>query len=169
MTWERRTFHECAAELKQTSDTFRRAYLSPESTRGRAIDLRRSSIDGVELLRILALAVRSEQDAGLLPKSSSVVGAMMSPITTEEIQMLLHAYRPPLSAMYGFFPLPLRDALNKVAHTNVRKAKFAVDSSNHDLLLSGENNRVPWFAILSVPALCQAISALPDASISDGS
>jgi hypothetical protein len=165
LTWERRTFHECVAELKQTSDIFRLAYLSPDSTRGRAIELKRSSIEGVELLRILALAVRSEQDAGLLPKSSSIVGAMMSPITKEEIQTLLLAYQPPISALSGFSPLPLREALNKIAHTNVRSTNFAVDRSNHDLLLSGKYKGVPWLAILSVPAICEAISTFPDASI----
>jgi hypothetical protein len=162
MTWERKTFHECAAELEGVSETFRQVFLSPPSTHGRAIELKRSSILGVELLRMLALAVRSEQDSGLVPYESLSVGVIKTPITSSEVIAFKQSYRPPYGHRSGFLGLSLREGLNKIAHTDVNKTAFAVDVRNHDLLLSGEKGGKMWMAILSVPALCRSVRSLPD-------
>ncbi len=166
--WTRRTLHDCADELEQVSRNFRKAYLdqNPSSQRERDLKLRTTSNDGVELLRILALAVRSDQDSGLLPTSTNVIGTLKSPTSDVEIEHLLNVYRPPYATLPDTVPLQLREGLNKVAHVNGAKTGFFADATVHDLLLSGENRGVPWFAVLSIPDLCAAIKIMPDQTVS---
>jgi hypothetical protein len=60
--WQRRTFHECAEELKAQSDFFRSAYVNRLnfSASERQQRMVSASERGVEVLRILALSIRAD-------------------------------------------------------------------------------------------------------------
>ncbi len=66
--WRRRTFHECASELEIVSQYFRNAYLRKSKLDQQSRDelLRETSERGIEILRILALSIRSEDDYGAI-------------------------------------------------------------------------------------------------------
>jgi hypothetical protein len=78
--WQRRTFHECASELSAISEDFRAAHTNrfgcDRSKRDRI--MLDTSKRGVEVLRILALSIRSDQDFGLTHNDSTPVGALKS-------------------------------------------------------------------------------------------
>ena len=154
--WLRRTLKECADELEQLSNRFIRVYLNKNrslSQEERDDELRSISINGVEVLRILALAIRSDQDSGLLNRTNDTVGAIKNHLSQEEIDSFSRQYRPPYNELTGFSSLKLRDALNKIAHTNGRVTRTAVDDNNHDLILSEKYQNINWLAIISIPAL----------------
>ncbi len=118
--WLRRTFHECAEELKAQSDFFRGAYVnrlnfSPDERERRMVS---ASERGVEMLRILALSIRADQDAGLTDSNPAAVGALRVGATDDEITRTLTEYRPPYTQQRGFNQLTLRQALNKIAHAD---------------------------------------------------
>lgn len=165
--WLRRTLRECVGELEQLSNRFVRAYLNNErlSQAERDQELRSTSINGVEILRILALAIRSDQDAGLLNRTDDVIGAIKNNLSQEDIDNFPRSYRPPYDQLTGFSSLNLRDGLNKIAHTNGRVSRTAVDDNNHDLILSENYRNQRWLAIISIPALCRAIRSLPDRTV----
>ena len=165
--WQRRTFHDCTAELRGISDHFRVAYLNQFSwneERRQAVMIEESH-KGVEILRTLALAVRSEQDYGLTTDAGISVGVLNSNATTTEASAMIRDYQPPSNQLQGFGPLSLREGLNKVAHVDPTRNGFFVDANEHDLILSGTNRSKTWIAILSLPKLCDAVEALPDVSI----
>jgi hypothetical protein len=126
-----------------------------------------SSIEAVQLLRALALAVRSEQDfAAIPPAVAVVVGALKSTgggaADVEEAKRR-RGYEA-LLGLAGFQPLMLREALNKIAHADPRAADYYVGPRDnaHDLLLTGSRGGHQWFAAVSVLQLIRAIHTLPD-------
>lgn len=167
--WQRDTYHDCASELEQASDRFREAIVcrqavdSQENTR----ELVSSSKDGADLLKILALSVRPEQDFGLLPHSNRQVGTLVSNANSNEIQSALTGSTTPPVVVPRAEPLGLREALNKIAHMDPRpgKSSFAADHLRHEVVLTGEKGGRNWIAILDIPRLCEAIKALPDRPI----
>ena len=167
--WQRSTYHDCASELEQASDRFREAIVrrqagdSEENTR----ELTRSSKDGADLLKILALSVRPEQDFGLLPHANWQVGTLVSNADSSEIQSVLTGSTIPPVIVPRATPLDLREALNKIAHMDPRpgKSSFAADRLRHEMVLTGEKSGRHWIAILDILALCEAIKTLPDRSI----
>src|SRR5437870_4976369 len=79
--WKRATWHECADELADVCQRFRRAYWGRRSKSwprhpADEAEMKECSTEGVKLLRALAIAVRSEQDFDLAPNSMNVVGAL---------------------------------------------------------------------------------------------
>jgi hypothetical protein len=168
--WQRRTFHDCAVEMRQTSDAFRAAYLNTSGWSQTRRDelLRSSSRRGVEVLRTLALAVRSEQDYGLTTDLSLPVGALRAEASPDEVLATIRDYRPPYDCLARFRPLGLREALNKIAHADPARAGFFADEDHHDLVLSGSNRGQHWVAVVSVLKLCDAIESIPDLSLPRG-
>jgi hypothetical protein len=165
--WKRRTFHECAEELEILSRDFRDAYTNKSriDQQSREKILQESSERGVEILRALALSVRSEQDFGGIPSIRTTVGALNRSTNTREVSATLNNYRPPYSEKAGFEPLLLREALNKIAHADPNKAGFFADEVVHELILSGNQRANTWIAIVSISELCRAIKSLPDQSV----
>ena len=75
--WKRKTFHECANELASISERFRLAHTNtlPKHLAGSKNDiLMECSVKGVDLLKVLALSIRAEQDYGILQTPQLVVG-----------------------------------------------------------------------------------------------
>lgn len=167
--WQRRSFHECADELLQISEAFRAEWKShyryDTSLAQRNPILRDASTRGVEVLRILALAVRADQDFGLIPQVSARVGAINEDATYKDASRVIASYSPPYSSLSGFGVLGLRQALNKIAHANPGRAGFFANAQHHDLILSGKNGAKEWVAVLSIIDLCKAIKSLPDHQI----
>jgi hypothetical protein len=120
---------------------------------------------GVEILRILALAVRGDQDFGKTAADLTPVGAVKSDIGAAEVRALVDAYRPPYGALDGFGPLALRGALNKIAHAHPAGSGFFADEETHDLILTGQQHNRPWVAVISLIDLCNVIESLPDANV----
>lgn len=166
--WQRRTYHECASELRAISEDFRSAHTNrfgwDSAQRDRI--LRDTSTRGVEILRILALAVRSDQDFGVTAANGTSVGAIKNNVTDAEARASVLAYRPPYGALDGYGPLALREALNKVAHANPDGSGFFADDATHDLILTGRRHDSHWVAVLSLIDLCDVIDSLPDANVS---
>jgi len=162
--WQRRTFHECAEELGQISNDFRGAYTNRfgigEQRRNQI--LQDTSRKGVEILRILALSIRSEQDSGCIPSVQETVGAFKTSVSDTDIFMAINHYRPPYSDQKDFRPLSLRSALNKIAHANPSKSGFFADNDVHDIILCGNYQDDRWIAIISLIDLCRVIEAIPD-------
>lgn len=165
--WQRQTYHECASELRLISEDFRCAYTNRfgwDRSRRDQI-LRDTSTRGVEILRILALAVRSDQDFGKTTADPTPVGAVKSDIPAADVSALVTSYRPPYRALDGFGPLHLRGALNKIAHANPVGGGFFADEDAHELILTGQQHGRPWAAVISLIDLCSAIESLPDAGV----
>ncbi|MCM1983637.1 hypothetical protein [Lyngbya confervoides] len=165
--WKRKTFHECAEELEILSRDFRDAYTNKSriDQQSREEILQESSEKGIEILRVLALSIRSEQDFGSIPSIHTTVGALNRSTNTSEVFATLNNYRPPYSEKDGFEPLLLREALNKIAHVDPYKAGFFADEIVHELILSGNHRANTWIAIVSIADLCRAIKSLPDQSV----
>lgn len=165
--WKRRTFHECATELEQVSYEFRIAHMgngyTSEAYRQR--DLGKASIAGMEILRILVLAIRSEQDYGTVPLESGSVGALIANLSEEKCSNIVENYAAPYTNLDASDHLGLRDALNKIAHADGRKGGYFADQAEHDLLLCGTLKNKTWLAVISIPALCHEIKKLPDVPI----
>lgn len=165
--WQRRTFHECAEELSVISEDFRAAYTNKfgweRSRRDRV--LADTSKRGVEVLRILALSIRSDQDFGLTINDPTPVGALKPDATQAEVLSVIRDYRPPYSQLSQYNPLTLRQALNKIAHADPTRSGFFADNDTHDLILSGVNQGSIWIAVISLIDLCRVIKSLPDASL----
>jgi hypothetical protein len=172
--WERATWHECADELDSVCQCFRHAYWGKHS-RGwprhpaDIAEMEDTSRKGVQLLRSLALAVRSEQDFNLAPHCASVVGIIknenVNPRDTYDAKQ--HGGFSGMLKIDGYAPLNLRQALNKIAHADPQTADYYVQTMDmtHDLLLFGENHGKKWFAVISILELIKAIRALPDATM----
>lgn len=114
---------------------------------------------------MLALSIRSEQDFGTIPSIHITVGALNRSTNTSEVSAILNNYRLPYSEKAGFEPLPLREALNKIAHADPYKAGFFADEVVHELILSGNHGANTWIAIVSISDLCHAVKSLPDQNV----
>jgi hypothetical protein len=165
--WKRRTFHECAEELEVLSQDFRDAYVNKSKLDQQIREqiLQETSERGIEILRVLALSIQSEQDFGGIPSIRTTVGVLKRSATTSEVLSTLNSYRPPYSGRTGFEPLLLREALNKIAPADPYRAGFFADNTVHDLILSGNQGSNTWIAIVSLPDLCRAIKSLPDQNV----
>ncbi|MBI5512531.1 MAG: hypothetical protein HY909_02115 [Deltaproteobacteria bacterium] len=130
-----------------------------------------TSTQGVQLLRAIALAVRSEQDYNLLSIDALVVGAQKRTGATPSDANDAKRQRgyAGVRELQGFVPLPLREALNKIAHSEPTTADFYVgpDDSGHDLLLYGTLGENRWFAVVSILRLVEVVRSLPDSAIED--
>jgi hypothetical protein len=170
--WTRATWHECADELDEQSQRFRDAYRGrPEDT----ATMEEASRRGLQILRALALAERSEQDFGIAPWRGRVVGAF-KPRNAEPVDGMLvkrsleSGFRAAL-VLGGWEPLHLREALNAVVHADPRLSDFCVGPAIrgpdrvHELLLFGERGTDHWFAAVSLPELSRAVRELPDAPV----
>lgn len=162
--WQRRTFHQCASELQAISGDFRAAHTNrwqwDQARRDQV--MRDASTRGVEVLRILALSIRSDQDYGLTPNRPDSVGAFRDAVTDSDTVAFIQSYRPPHSGLAGFVSLRLRQALNKIAHANPLRGGFFADDQTHDLILTGEERGRSWIAVVSLIDLCTVIQAMPD-------
>lgn len=169
--WQRRTFHECAEELEMASKSFRIAYTNSFGVdeQKRVEILGDSSKKGVEILRVLALSIRPEQDYDEEFKKSTqdiTVGALKRCASSKDVSDTINSYRPPYSNKPDFEQLGLREALNKIAHADPSQAGCFADDVFHDLILSGKDKKEKiWIAIISIVDLCQAVKSLPDQNI----
>ena len=118
---------------------------------------------GVEVLRILALSIRGDQDYGLTNNDLTPIGALKSNATQAEVIAAIADYHPPYGLLSGFTPLGLRQALNKIAHANPTRSGFFANNETHDIILSGADRGDTWIAVISVIDLCRVIKLLPDA------
>lgn len=163
VVWKRRTFHECAIELSSVSREFREAYLDLSlDSKERELIMGRSSTRGNEILKVLALAIRNDQDAGLTNFDGTTVGGLLDDVDSQAVSSLLNAYKPPWNQQAGFKPIDIRNALNKIAHADPYDSGFYADEDHHDLLLTGKYQGKKWITIVSVPKLCDVIMTLPD-------
>jgi hypothetical protein len=167
--WKRDAYHNCAHELQQASDSFREAIArgdAPDS-QGTTLELEQSSKDGVNLLKILALSVRPEQDFEILKEKETIVGKWLRKADPTEIQSYLTGCLQPPIELPEAQPLPLREALNKIAHANPNpeNSSYAADHDYHQVILTGKQYGCHWIAVLDILRLCEAIRALPDRSI----
>ena len=164
---ERRTYHQCAVELEYVCRQFRDAYLNkrPLTPAQRDYIMRDTSVQGIEILRILALSIRSDQDAGLTARRTAAVGAFRPAVTDAEAADFAASYGPPYSSLSGYEPLYLRQALNKVAHFDPRRGGFFADDNTHDLILVGQDYGETWIAVVSLLDLCRVVKGLPDAAL----
>lgn len=161
--WARDTFHNCAEELRQLSDCFRRAFATAtplERKRGNQ-NLLRYSNEGVVLLRSIALAVRSDQDYRLIPETKQIIGALLQPAHCR-FEDYEASYCPPFRIQDGFRQLILREGLNKVAHLNPNKTGYRVSDRIHEIIIGGNQHGEDWIAVISILHLCDVIVGLPD-------
>ena len=169
--WQRKKFHECADELEMVSKSFRTA-----NTNSSGIDqetreeiLEDSSKKGLELLKVLALSIRPEQDYDEEFKNATqdiTVGALKRSASNNEVSDAINSYQSPYSNRSGFEQLGLREALNKIAHVDRSTTGFFANDVFHDLILSGKDQKgKTWIAIVSIVDLCRAVKSLPDQNI----
>jgi hypothetical protein len=116
---------------------------------------------GVELLRILALSIRGDQDHGLTLNDLTTVGALRRDAAQDEVAAALRDYLPPYSQLAGFTSIGLRQALNKIAYLNPDRSGFFADDTTHDLVLSGVDGSRTWIAVISLIDLCRVIKVAP--------
>jgi len=165
--WERRSFHECATELSAISEDFRSAYTDKFGwgrPRYEQIMLE-TSRRGVEILRILALSIRGDEDFGLTESGSSPVGALRSRAAPADVPKAIRDYQPPYASLSGYTPIRLRQALNKIAHADPTRSGFYADNETHDLILTGILQGEIWIAVISLIDLCRVIKSIPDIRI----
>jgi hypothetical protein len=88
--------------------------------------MKASSIQGVQLLRALALAIRSEQDFGVIPHATDVVGAFKKENASpaDSIALKQSGGYEKMLQRGGYDPLPLRAGLNKIAHADPNTADY---------------------------------------------
>ena len=176
--WKRDTWHACAGELRHISERFIDAHWGRGhgGTGPRTADdiqrMQDASIDGVAILKSLALSVRSEMDFGIIPDDRSTVGRLM----TGDIDRSNFVFVKQNHGFIGleknkdFGPIGLRESLNKIAHADPRNADYYVGagrSDMHDLILQGTKGGRPWLAVISLHKLIDAIIALPDFEVVD--
>ena len=157
--WKRRTFHDCAHELLQISDRFRLAANGEFGINSTGV-MTETSVRGVEILRILSLSVRSEQDYGLTDGRKLDVGILVSDPDAIEITEAIRDRRVTVPNK----PLTLRDGLNKIAHADPTRSTYRLDPTDHVLVLISDRGE-RWIVELSIPKLCSAILQLKDRAI----
>ena len=159
--WTRKSYHEIASELNSISERFRAAEagcLPFDSDRLRQTMIE-TSISGVELLRALALAIRSEQDYGNGLRGDEIVGCLVS--DTDQASYLVNQHKG-IPESFAPQSIGLRDALNKVAHANPGLSSYNVEGDRHDLILSGTLRSQNWVAVISLPKIADVLRAFPD-------
>jgi len=165
--WQRRTYHECAEELAAISEDFRAAHTNRHgwdlAQRRRVINS--TSVSGVELLLVLALSIRSDQDYGLTKGNAEPVGAFRAKATEDEVAAAIKGYQLPYDRLKGFSPLALRQALNKIAHADPKRNSYFANEQTHDLILTVVDRGEKWIAVISLIDLCRVIKSLPDAGV----
>ncbi len=162
--WKRDSFHNCVLELKQLSARFCKLHST-----GPADEVAAISINGVAILRALALAIRSEQDYDSRSKASDNLQVGAVDEACVDVQSFIKNYRPPFRRLTPpFRALGLRDALNRIAHANPDATGYRASAEIHELILSGERSNSRWLAILSIPDLCAVVRSLPDRRIPSG-
>lgn len=155
--WARRTYHEIADELSVVSDDFRLA-----DQRGDQQAMVRLSVQGVELLRSLALALRSEQDYGGGARSSEPVGDLLEGVANPAFFVLTLRSIPAAEAPRS---LSLREALNKIAHADPSLTSYKLGVGRHDLILSGVLRGSSWVAVVRIPRIVEILRSYPDEAI----
>jgi len=120
---------------------------------------------GVEILRILALSIRSDEDFGLTESGSTPMGALRTRATPADVSSAIRDYRPPHANLSGYTPIRLRQALNKIAHADPTRSGFYADNDTHDLILTGLLQGSLWIAVISLIDLCRVIKSIPDVRI----
>ncbi|MCC7452622.1 MAG: hypothetical protein IT222_00535 [Crocinitomix sp.] len=170
--WTRATWHECASELKSVSEQFQDAYWNRRygHTYPRHPEAEKMLVDssqrGVEILRSLALAIRSEQDFDIIPDNLSTVGLLKTGLfSIDDISQIKmnHGFNGH-SGKEGYANIRLRECLNKIAHANPNLSGFYVSAgtNDHDIILTGENRGRNWLAIISLNRLIDAVKSLQD-------
>jgi hypothetical protein len=157
------TYHDYARELEQGSLAFRRSFVAanPIEQRHGTETLRSLSKRGWELVRTVASAVRADVDYNILPQDVSVIGAFSEPAAAA-FGDFERTYVAPFTALAGFQSLPLREGLNKIMHTDPRRASFRAGHDIHEMLLVGTRGSNEWIAVVSIPRLYAVLMALPD-------
>jgi len=169
------TWHECAEELSSVSAEFRTAYLQSSHVSGRPGNpeadniVRSSSMRGVELLRSLAVSLRNNEDFDLVQPNLKIVGLLKNE-NVAPIDMQLIKQDCGFSSKNGaqhFEGLNLRQALNKIAHANPNNSGVYVspDSTEHDMILTGNHNRRDWIAVVSISRLIDAVRSTENAKL----
>ena len=158
--WRRRTFHDCAHELRQISERFRAAAQGKFGQNSNAV-MQETSVSGVEILRILSLSIRTEQDHGRIDGRTFRVGDLLTKATPIQIDDAIRSRQ----ASNADDILTLREALNKIAHANPNRSTYRIDDDDHVLILTGKNKDENWIAELSIPKLCDAILQLKDDAV----
>lgn len=156
------TYHDYARELEQSSLAFRRTFVAAnvhEQQHGNE-SLRSLSKRGWELIRTVSSAVRADVDYNILPQDASVIGAFSQPAVAA-FKDFEQTYVAPFTDLAGFRPLSLREGLNKIMHTDARRASFRASHEIHELLLGGTRNRDKWIAVVSIPLLCSVLMRFP--------
>ena len=127
-----------------------------------------TSIQGIQVLRALALAVRSEQDFAFLGDAKVAVGVLKQgdPVPDDAVEAKERGGYAGVLEVSGYIPLNIRQALNKIAHADPQAADYYIGlrDTAHDLLLYGVHRGRSWFAVISLLRLIEAIRALPDAT-----
>jgi hypothetical protein len=107
--------------------------------------LRDSSEKGVEILRVLALSIRPEQDYDEEFRRATqdiTVGALKRSASNNDVFDAIHSYRPPYSKQSGFEQLGLREALNKIA---LRVTNYAQIQKWWEVVMSAYHKSKPSF------------------------
>lgn len=165
--WERKNFRDCADELEQVSQIFRDAYLKRDTLEPneREEAMKKASVNGRNLLDILALNIRRELDDTTfeLPDPKPIVGFIKSDksVSGLEQEQIIKDYQRPIQGSNGYDFLDLRTALDKIAHARRNQAGFHADENSHEVILCGVRGKVPWIAVISILELCKAVRLLP--------
>lgn len=164
---QRQTYHECAMELEDVCHRFCDAHLDKgtltPALRGlilAAMEIRRN-----EIVHILAVSFRSDQDAGLMPRQTETVGALRLNVTDADAAAFTADYHPPHGSLQGCKPLQLGSALSRAAQHDLSHDGFYADEQTHDLIVGGTEGGAAWIAVVSLFDLCRVIMALPDAAV----
>ena len=166
--WERKNFRDCADELEQVSEIFRDAYLKRDTLQPyeREEAMKMASVNGRDLMDILALTIRRELDDKTfeLPNPKPIVGIIKSDKSVSKIEQeqIIENYQRPIEGSNGYVSLDLRTALDKIAHARRNLTGFDVSENSHDVILCGVRYEVPWIAVISIPDFCNAVRKLPD-------
>ena len=168
--WQRNTYHDCANELASISERFRMAYTGQLQTSSNDAIMQECSIKGVEILKVLALSIRSEQDYGLLENPTTIIGAVKDPIEGDRVFFEKRFYEGEFRKKINensYKPLYLRTGLNKIAHSDPRKSSFYASQDCHDLILVGTRGNNSWIAFFSLLKLIDVIRLLPDMELNE--
>ena len=122
-----------------------------------------SSIKGIELLRALALAIRSEQDYGHGSRGNEIIGVELA--DTDQVSHFVHDVRG-IPESFNPRGMSLRDSLNKIVYANPACSSFDVEGERHDLILSGTLRASNWVAVISLPKVVNVLRTHPDAEVS---
>ena len=171
---KRETWHQSASELDAICKRFRDAHWGvhgqgwPRHSKDEQVMIE-TSVEGIKILRSLALAVRTEQDFGLIPADENVVGAFKNQdaVPSDAVEAKKRGGYQQLLDENQYSSLQLRDGLNVIAHMDPTRSDYHVgpNESAHDLLLFGMNRGKQWFAVVSIFEVIRVIHSLPDVNL----